>query len=91
MSFLKAIDHHKEFRKHFNGSKLLGPKTKLGICRCHGGCNYCLDNRFYAERKRIAETEQDVAEFRTFGEVGTVSPRLKASNRRFDKRFPTKR
>ena len=32
MSLDKAIEHHKEYRKEYYGSKAIDPS-----CRCHGG------------------------------------------------------
>ena len=46
MSFDKAIEHNKEHRKPYRGSKAID-KT----CRCHGSCMYCLSNRMYRTNK----------------------------------------
>lgn len=40
MSLDKAIEHGKEHRKEYRGSKAIG-KT----CRNHGGCEWCEENR----------------------------------------------
>lgn len=46
MSFTKAIEHGKEHRKEYRGSKAID-KT----CRNHGTCDYCRFNRLYSVRK----------------------------------------
>lgn len=46
MSLDKAINHKKERRKPFYGSKAFD-KT----CRCHGGCEWCKANRLYKFEK----------------------------------------
>lgn len=40
MSLNKAIEHNKEHRKSYMGSKAID-KT----CRNHGGCSWCEENR----------------------------------------------
>lgn len=40
MSLDKAIEHGKEYRKEYRGSKAID-KT----CRNHGGCEWCEENR----------------------------------------------
>ena len=40
MSLIKAIEHGKEHRKEYRGSKAID-KT----CRNHGGCEWCEENR----------------------------------------------
>lgn len=40
MSLDKAIEHGKEHRKEYRGSKVID-KT----CRNHGGCEWCEENR----------------------------------------------
>ena len=46
MSLDKAIDHKKERRKPFYGSKAFD-KT----CRCHGSCEWCNASRLYKFEK----------------------------------------
>lgn len=46
MSMNKAIEHGKEKRKPYNGSKAID-KT----CRNHGGCKWCEENRKHKYRK----------------------------------------
>ena len=54
MSLDKAIEHGKERRKKYRGSKRID-KT----CRNHGGCDYCEGNRLYSAKKAMsAATEQ---------------------------------
>ena len=48
MSMYKAIEHGKEHRKQYRGSKSFD-KT----CRNHGGCDWCLGNRIYKYQKEL--------------------------------------
>lgn len=47
MSLDKSIDHGKEHRKQYHGSKSIDPS-----CRNHGGCPWCLENRTYKYKKK---------------------------------------
>lgn len=47
MSLDKAIIHKKEHRKPYKGGKAIDK-----ICRNHGSCGWCKDNRTYANTKR---------------------------------------
>ena len=47
MSFDKAIEHGKEYRKEYRGAKAID-KT----CRNHGGCEYCEGNRLFSSKKK---------------------------------------
>ena len=53
MSLDKAIEHHKEHRKPYYGSKAFDY-----TCRNHGGCPWCQENRMYKNIKREQESEQ---------------------------------
>jgi len=46
MSLDKAIQHGKEYRKQYRGSKAVDC-----TCRNHGSCVWCRDNRLYKFRK----------------------------------------
>ena len=48
MALDKAIQHGKEYRKSYFGSKAID-KT----CRNHGGCPWCEENRKYKNIKRL--------------------------------------
>lgn len=48
MSLDKAIEHKKEKRKQYRGSKSFD-----STCRNHGGCPWCEENRLYKNKKRI--------------------------------------
>lgn len=48
MSLDKAIEHGKERRKPWRGSKNID-KT----CRNHGGCDWCKGNRLYSTKKAM--------------------------------------
>lgn len=45
MSLDKAIEHGKEHRKKYSGSKAID-KT----CRNHGGCDWCKGNRVHSSK-----------------------------------------
>ena len=47
MSFDKAIEHRKERRKPYRGSKAID-----GTCRNHGSCKWCEDNRKHKFRDK---------------------------------------
>ena len=47
MSLDRAIEHKKEHRKSYYGSKAIDPS-----CRCHGTCEWCQANRQYKNKKR---------------------------------------
>ena len=58
MSLDKAIEHHKEHRKPYYGSKAIDPS-----CRCHGGCDWCLENRTYKYKKKQLQLDQKELEY----------------------------
>lgn len=49
MSLEKAIEHKKEHRRPYTGSKAIDR-----TCRNHGGCPWCEENRKYKYLKRAA-------------------------------------
>jgi len=51
----KAIEHKKEHRKPYYGSKSFD-----WSCRNHGTCPWCEDNRKYSHMKQIPTAEIDV-------------------------------
>lgn len=66
MSLDKAIQHHKEHRKRYQGSKAIDPS-----CRCHGGCDWCLGNRLYKYKKKQLQLEQKEQEYYDGEETNT--------------------
>lgn len=48
MSLEKAIEHGKEHRKPYRGSKAIDPS-----CRNHGGCPWCEGNRLFKSKKEL--------------------------------------
>lgn len=58
MSLDKGIQHHKEHRKEYRGSKATDPS-----CRCHGGCDWCLANRLHKYKKKQLQLEQKEQEY----------------------------
>lgn len=55
MTLDKAIEHNKEHRKQYRGSKAFDR-----TCRNHGGCDWCLGNRLYRVNKLEEKTNQDL-------------------------------
>lgn len=47
----KAIEHGKEKRKPYKGSKVFDKS-----CRNHGGCDWCKGNRLYKFKKEEEKT-----------------------------------
>ena len=58
MSFDKAIEHNKEHRKPYRGSKAIDAS-----CRCHGSCMYCLSNRMYRTNKDKLKISVDIKDY----------------------------
>ena len=58
MSLDKAIEHGKEKRKPYRGSKAIDH-----TCRNHGGCDWCLANRQYSVLKRKSAMKQEEDEY----------------------------
>ena len=60
MSLDKAIEHGKEKRKPYRGSKAVDC-----TCRNHGSCSYCLNNRLHSSKKqygKVADQEDEYFE-----------------------------
>lgn len=55
MSLDKAIEHKKEHRKPWRGSKNFD-KT----CRNHGGCDWCKGNRLYSSKKKLDSAKEQM-------------------------------
>lgn len=47
MALDKAIEHKKEHRKMYRGSKAIDAS-----CRNHGGCDWCLESRMHKYEKK---------------------------------------
>jgi hypothetical protein len=58
MSLEKAIQHGKEHRKPYRGSKRFDRS-----CRNHGGCPYCENNRAHPLKKALVRTEGQEDEY----------------------------
>ena len=58
MSLDKAIQYGKEHRRPYKGAKAIDK-----ICRNHGSCGWCKDNRTYANTKREQSAESEIKEF----------------------------
>ena len=57
MSLDKAIEHKKEHRKPYRGSKAIDPS-----CRNHGGCPWCEENRKHKFRDKHPIEDEDLEE-----------------------------
>lgn len=58
MSLDKSIEHGKEHRKPYKGSKAVD-----STCRNHGGCDWCEGNRMYKYKKRQLAYEDELEEY----------------------------
>lgn len=58
LSLNKAIEHGKEHREEYRGSKSID-KT----CRNHGGCEWCEENRKYKYIKKQKAQEYRIKEY----------------------------
>jgi hypothetical protein len=58
MSLDKAIEHGKEYRKEYRGSKAID-KT----CRNHGGCEWCEENRKHKYLVKEVAMKERMKEF----------------------------
>ena len=58
MSLDKAIEHGKEHREPYHGSKACD-KT----CRNHGSDNWATNNRLYRSNKLLEKSEQELEDF----------------------------
>jgi hypothetical protein len=58
MSLNKAIEHNKEHRKKFTGSKRF-----TASCRNHNKCGWCRNNRTFFDKKERERSEADLREF----------------------------
>ena len=61
MSLEKAIEHHKERRKPYRGSKRWDHN-----CRNHGSCSYCEDNRTIQSQREMEDVTEQEDEFRKY-------------------------
>lgn len=58
MSNDKGIEHGKEHRKPYTGSKAIDCS-----CRNHGGCQWCEENRKHKYRKKEIDLDQQEEEY----------------------------
>lgn len=59
MGLDKAIEHGKEKRKPYDGSKAIDKS-----CRNRGGCPWCEENRLYQSNKEQERCEQELEDWR---------------------------
>lgn len=62
MSLDKAIEHNKEHRKQYHGSKVFDR-----TCRNHGGCPYCENDRLIHTNRLIEKSNQELKDFNNLG------------------------
>lgn len=55
MSLNKAIAHGKEKRKPYRKAKKVSK-----LCRNHGACSWCEENRTYKNRKRMVVDKDEI-------------------------------
>ena len=55
----KAIEHGKEKRKRYYGSKAIDC-----TCRNHGSCEWCKENRLYKNSKRMDAMSEKIKEYK---------------------------
>ena len=55
MSLDKAIEHGKEMRKPYRGSKAFDY-----TCRNHGTCEWCAENRWHKFRDKHPQEDEDM-------------------------------
>ena len=53
MSLDKAIEHGKEKRRPYHGSKAIDKS-----CRNHGSCDWCRENRMYRTNKSVEKMNE---------------------------------
>lgn len=58
MSLDKSIEHGKEHRKPYFGSKSIDKS-----CKNHGDCPWCEENRLYKNIKRIQKMDSMLSEY----------------------------
>lgn len=58
MSLNKAIEHGKERRKPYTGSKAIDR-----TCRNHGSCSWCLGNRIHKYNKKLEAINNGLKEY----------------------------
>ena len=66
MSLDKAIEHGKEKRKPYRGSKAFDPS-----CRNHGGCPWCEENRKHKFRDKYSRGEEQMIQW-IFADIDTI-------------------
>lgn len=69
MSLDKSIQHGKEHRKPYHGSKVIDPS-----CRNHGSCDWCRENRLIHTLKEEEKTDIDLEEYSQDGAIGGAGP-----------------
>ena len=69
MSLDKAVEHHKEKREQYRGSKACDKS-----CRNHGSDDWATANRLYRSNKLLEKSEQDLEEIDLVTEVSKSEP-----------------
>lgn len=66
MSLDKAINHRKEKRKQYTGTKAI-----FASCRNHGSCRWCESGRLYNRKKYEEAAKRDLRDFLS-GDEGSI-------------------
>lgn len=67
MGLEKAIEHGKEHRKPYYGSKSFDCS-----CRNHGGCDWCKENRMIAKTREEAKMKDRIEEYERDAETASL-------------------
>lgn len=59
MSMKKAIAHKKEYRKEYHGAKAIDK-----MCRNHGGCPWCEENRIFKNKQKEKISEEKLNQYK---------------------------
>lgn len=66
MSLDKSIEHGKDHRKQYRGSKSFDC-----TCRNHGGCEWCLENRMIQKLRREEAMKQEEKRYENGSDMET--------------------
>lgn len=64
MSLEKSIVSGKEHRKEYRGAKRIDP-----MCRNHGNCSWCEENRKYQDEKNKEKCKKELTEWKKLGRI----------------------
>lgn len=67
MGLEKAIEHGKEYRKPYRGSKAIDP-----TCRNHCGCLWCEENRLFSKTKDKERFKEKFKDYESDAETASL-------------------